>query len=904
MADDGMLMNFDLGDAPLITQTSFKGGRWRDRLSAKKSQKFHETKGAAGPRTPREPGPRDLRPPASREIFRQVERAPEHEEYIGNSVPGRAPKRQRVDHNREIDGRNAVSASMMTGKLPAGSFGNIGGGNKKKFDDDEPPAKQFVVPVTTHTAPTYISGKLPPGSINLAVKNKKRFEDDMEVVAEPENFVPATKNYSAGKLPSGSIASGRPAGPGGKPAQIISSLFSFNPESKTKFEAPVEEVEEARPSNAPLSDEASTFVNMGVSKRLALHLSTKLEMKAPTAIQKAAVPQLISSDDDAFIQAETGSGKTLAYLLPIVERIMAMTAKDESNPDVASNQGQINRSSGVFAIVLAPTRELCKQIATVLDGLLRCAPWLVGTTVMGGESKSSEKARLRKGVNILVATPGRLSDHLDNTEVLNVSTVRWLVLDEGDRLMELGFEEEIKSIVERIGRRALAGIAANKGVKNGLPRRRVTVLCSATMKMNVQKLGEISLKDAVHIQAEASEDEATKASNDKEGVEDIAFSAPAQLKQAYTIVPAKLRLVTLTALLKRTFARRGSVMKAIIFISCADSVDFHFSLFSHPPPTTAPADSNPPALPDLPVNDQIKETLAWASTIQPSDNSNPILMHKLHGSLPQPVRTATLKSFSTTTHPSILICTDVASRGLDLPNIDYVIEYDAPFSKEDHLHRVGRTARAGNAGRACIFLMPGEEEGYISILASGYRQGQKALTHHTAEDLLRKGFGGTGHEWEERATAFQLDIEQYILNSPKYLEMARRGFQSYIRAYATHVAEERSIFDLKAVHLGHLAKAFGLRDKPGSIRIPGARPGKVTTADRKVAERKKARAAKDAREGKVADVGDVAPEGQMARQKRLRERDTIKEVDVNDAARRMKMKLKEHMAGASEFNIG
>lgn len=893
MADDGMLMNFELGDAPLTSTASFKGGRWKDRLSAKKAAAYRLKKSSEGPRLDRPPP----RAPPVREIFNQQERPSISEEYIGDNQSVRPPKRQRVE--REVAGRNAQSASMMTGKLPPGSI-NVIGNKKMTFGDEEP---EISAPLTSHNAPakTYISGKLPPGSIAGASKNKKKFDDD-----ESESFVPATRNnastYTSAKASSGNSTGGGPRpGPGGKPAQIISSLFSFNPESKTKLAEKDEEVEEAKPSNAPLDDELSTFTNMGVSTRLASHLATKLNIKGPTGIQKAAVPQLISDDSDAFIQAETGSGKTLAYLLPIVERIMALSAN-------ASKEDQIGRKSGVFAIVLAPTRELCKQISTVLDGLLRCAHWLVGTTVMGGESKNSEKARLRKGVNILIATPGRLADHLDNTEVLNVNTVRWLVLDEGDRLMELGFEEEIKGIVEKIGRRALAGIAANKGLKNGLPSRRVTVLCSATMKMTVQKLGEISLKDAVHIKADPSDEDVVQSKEDGTEAVNAAFSAPAQLKQAYGIVPAKLRLVTLTALLKRTFARRGSVMKAIIFISCADSVDFHFSLFSHPPTTTSTDESaDPPAaLPPLPADPLLKETVSWASTIQPADNSNPLLLHKLHGSLSQPLRTATLKSFKDSTCPSILICTDVASRGLDLPNIDYVIEYDPPFSKEDHLHRVGRTARAGKDGRAMIFLLPGEEEGYIPILASGYRLGTKALTAHSADDLLRKGFGGTGHEWEERATNYQLELEQYILASPKYLEMARRGFQSHIRAYATHVADERSIFDMKAVHLGHLAKAFGLRDKPGSIRVPGARPGKVTTADRKVAERKKARAAKDAASGsgKIREE-DKVPEGEMVRKRRARERELGNTaVNGDDAAKRMRAKMREHMSAGAEFNIG
>lgn len=190
-------------------------------------------------------------------------------------------------------------------------------------------------------------------------------------------------------------------------------------------------------------------------------------------------------------------------------------------------------------------------------------------------------------------------------------------------------------------------------------------------------------------------------------------------------------------------------------------------------------------------------------------------------------------------------------------------------------------------------MLPGDEEEYVSILASGYRDGKKSLTHNTAEELLRKGFGGTGHEWEERATEWQLEVERWTLESPKYLEMARRGFQSHIRAYATHVANERHIFNMQTLHLGHLAKAFALRDKPGSIKVPGLRPTKMTKADRSVAARK----------AKRGEVEDKAPDGERIRKQRKMELD-LPTVDGNEAAKRMKMKMREHMASATEFNIG
>ena len=861
MADDGMLMNFEIGDAPLVAKETFHGGPWKARLAAKKFA--------------RRPVIRNPQMSSVREIFNERRHDTGVEDYIGPGSMERSPKRQRVEQN---SGRGTNTTAVISGKLPPGNI-NIGGSRDTSTRDKARPA--------------FVSGKLPPGSIKINGARDASIQEDSR---------PA---FVSGKLPAGSIQTGATRqnskkvfsttdedhnhgsmesrirnATGGKPAQVISSLFSFNPSSKTKFEEPQEVAEPAKPSNAPLTQEMATFAALGLSQRLAAHLSTKLEMKAPTGIQKAAIPQLTGDDSDAFIQAQTGSGKTLAYLLPIVERIISMSSKDV----------QVHRDSGLFAIVLAPTRELCKQIAAVLEKILRCAPWIVGTTVIGGESKQSEKARLRKGVNILIATPGRLADHLDNTEVLKVNTVRWLVLDEGDRLMEMGFEEEITAIVKKIEQRALVVDETNEREVKALPSRRVTVLCSATMKMDVQRLGEISLKDAVHIQAEHSDIELANTDAERKELEDKAFSAPAQLKQTYAIVPAKLRLVTLMAILKHTFSRQGPVMKAIVFMSCADSVDFHFFLLGQSFPSSKTGEQEG-QLPEVAKSALTKDTVSYGSAF--SNNSNPVILHRLHGSLAQNIRTATLKSFVESKDPCLLICTDVASRGLDLPNVDSVIEYDPPFSADDHLHRIGRTARAGRDGRALIFLLPGDEEQYVTILASSYRDGKKSLIYNSADDLVRKGFGGVGREWEERATEWQLEVERWTLGSPKYLEMARRGYQSHIRAYATHIAEERHIFNMQTLHLGHLAKAFALRDKPGSIKVPGLRPEKMTKADRSVAARK----------AKRGETEEKAPEGERARKQRKMDLD-LPDVDRNDAAKRMKKKMLEHMSGANEFNIG
>ncbi|OTB10034.1 hypothetical protein K445DRAFT_323427 [Daldinia sp. EC12] len=690
-----------------------------------------------------------------------------------------------------------------------------------------------------------------------------------------------TFDYGNGQSDKISNTGARTASASTKPGGITSRLFTSNPTPRTVFEEPAEDVEPAKPSNAPLSEEAENFHALGLSPRIAQHLSSKLEMKAPTSIQKNSIPPLIKDDSDAFLQAETGSGKTLAYLLPIVQRIMNLSHRE----DGSATGTRIHRDSGLFAIVLAPTRELCKQIATVLEKVLRCAPWIVSTTVIGGESKKSEKARLRKGVNILIATPGRLADHLDNTKVLDVGTVRWLILDEGDRLMEMGFEEELKSIVGKIRKEELKKSNKEGVTLAALPQRRVTVLCSATMKMNVQRLGEISLQDAIHVTASKSESDGDAAVE----ANDAAFSAPSQLKQSYAVVPAKLRLVTLIALLKSAFARKGSVMKAIVFISCADSVDFHFDLLRSSP-------SHPPSDESSLTRDTVSDAAYITSPANPD-----ITLLKLHGSLQQPVRTATLTSFRTSKNPCVLITTDIASRGLDVPAVDLVIEYDPAFSVEDHVHRIGRTARAGRPGKATLFLQPGCEEGYVELLKSS-----SALVPQSYESTLQKGFvtpitlpkSDQTSELQtlvsdrqtpnSRAEALQLHLEQRLLASAKdggnskLLDAARQAFRSHIRAYATHVRDERVYFDITQLHLGHTAKSFGLREAPGGI---GGGPSRRTI---KPGQQKKTGSGQ--KKGDDSDREDGAGAGAGA-------------VD-EDAARRMRMKMKQVMSAAGEFNIG
>ncbi|CEH13885.1 dead-domain-containing protein [Ceraceosorus bombacis] len=762
---------------------------------------------------------------------------------------------------------------------------------------------------------------------------------------------------SASARPQGSqlgSGAGRPGG--GSGAGIVSSLFtgdaSSGPNGHT-FAEGTTPVRNARPTNAPL--DSSTFSGLALDPLIVRHLSGRMDIGSrPTAIQRTALPALMSSSSsseafptydkatakDVLIHAQTGSGKTLAYLLPILQSLLPLCA------DAAS---WIDRNVGTLAIVLAPTRELARQIYEVAEKLLalhlsarsgdrtddreaaamageeavegvqdpsrRRTRWIVPGLLSGGSTKNHEKSKLRKGLPIIVATPGRLLDHLQNTSTLDVGRLQWLVLDEADRLLEMGFKETLDAILRALdGRRRLAReTARNVMLENGgaandeptdamgiqwwkAPRR--TVLCSATLDENVQVLAGTALVTPIVVRALADGYEPKDASAPlairsvstsseadlvaiakTEAQPQATLSAPAQLRQHFVITPTKQRLVMLLALLRKAISSATSTdgtpaatRRVIVFMSCTDSVDLHWNAMGG-------------------VNMDTQDGAEERSTTE-SDAGTPnsivgqtcqllpdARVYRLHGSMPQADRILSLRTFSKNApsnggacKASILLCTSVAARGLDLPDVGTVIQLDPPTDSgaDEYLHRIGRTARAGRNGQSWLMLLPHERE-IVSRLEENMRSGdakfkdaQKHLHEADPRSTLRNGFGGRGDEYEARATDAQLAFERWVMSSEKASTMARSAFMSHIRAYATHPASNKDIFSIGALQLGHLAKAFALREAPATIKAKARSSGsasKLNTSKKRKLEVKEEAHRKDKIQKMQQKAQDLAKSG-------------------------------------------
>lgn len=614
------------------------------------------------------------------------------------------------------------------------------------------------------------------------------------------------------------------------------------------------------------ADQATScpFQKKGVHSNLATALTStdgKFRLKQPTIVQSrslaALLPKVNSSkgskkrggknslQQNLFIQSETGSGKTLAYLLPILQQL----AVDSTTNRLKKVDRQIG---GTRCIILCPTRELATQTYTMCNNLCTKAyPWLVPGCFSGGEKRKSEKARLRKGISILIATPGRLLDHVNKTESLLVALkgkLEWFVGDEADRLLDAGLGGQVEQIMQHL--RSNQPGAGPK--RDGVTWR--SVLVSATVTPEMEGLARTVLGGDGWEWARGHKNgkKFDQLLNEDNGADDVAIdieandanneldnAAPRQLAQLYMVVSAKLRLSSLIAFLA---ARASAGERTVVFLSTCDSVDYHHALFT----------SMESILGDESQRDKDNNSSSCNGIF---GKSCPI--YKLHGDIPHTKRISTLKAFSEDTKSAILLATDVAARGLNFPQLDWIVQYDPPCETKDYVHRAGRSARAGQAGHALLFLLPSERQ-YVEVLQLRGLNGISALSLSSTLTAAANLCLGITQEGESRArgntfsdgrgeaftTAIQTRLEETVLQDdveyrasiekkfkgdPKQrrkakkeavgplLEGARKAFSAFVRAYPAKEKAVKHIFNARALHLGHIARSLALKDTPKMV---------------------------------------------------------------------------------------
>ncbi|ATZ55005.1 Bcrrp3 [Botrytis cinerea B05.10] len=398
---------------------------------------------------------------------------------------------------------------------------------------------------------------------------------------------------------------------------------SPEPIEDTEDNRVIEETEEAEEDDAPKS-----FKDLGIVDSLCEACDT-LGYKAPTPIQRESIPLALQGRDLIGL-AETGSGKTAAFALPILQALL-----DKPQP--------------LFGLVLAPTRELAYQISQQFEALgsvirVKCA------VIVGGMDMVPQSIALGKKPHIIVATPGRLLDHLENTKGFSLRSLKYLVMDEADRLLDLDFGPILDKILKV------------------LPRERRTYLFSATISSKVESLQRASLKDPLRVSISSNK-----------------YQTVSTLIQNYIFIPLIHKDTYLIYLLNE-FAGQS----AIIFTRTVNETQRIAILL---------------------------RTLGFGAI-------------PLHGQLSQSSRLGALNKFRAGSR-EILVATDVAARGLDIPSVDVVLNYDVPQDSKTYIHRVGRTARAGKSGHAISVVTQYDLEIFMRIEAA---LGKKQVEYPTVKD--------------------------------------------------------------------------------------------------------------------------------------------------------------------------
>ncbi|RMZ82610.1 hypothetical protein DV738_g1670, partial [Chaetothyriales sp. CBS 135597] len=473
-----------------------------------------------------------------------------------------------------------------------------------------------------------------------------------------------------------------------------------------------------------------------------------LGLERMTPVQASTIP-LFMGHKDVVVEAVTGSGKTLSFLIPVVERLLRI---DEPIP-----------KHHVGAIIISPTRELASQIHSVLLSLLnfhgpsaaaiqRLVPTetdeltptdglesypkgtlkVVPQLLLGGSTTAAQDLStfLQASPNILIGTPGRLLEILSSPYVhCPQSSFEVLVLDEADRLLDLGFKEDLTKLLNR------------------LPKQRRTGLFSASVSEAVDQIIRVGLRNPVRIAVRVKS--ATGALDKR---------TPASLQMTYLVTPPSHKWPQLASLLASI---TPTPLRTIVYLSTCAAVDYYQSL-----------------LPSI---------LPSGMTLIP-----------LHGKHPSNVRQKNFMKFTNSASPALLLTTDVAARGLDIPSVDLVVQIDPPSDPKAFLHRCGRAGRAGRRGLSVIFLTPGREEDYVSFLE--VRKTPIEPFHNVASIA--------DNEAENTRQIFV----KLVLADRALHDKAQRAFVSWVRSYSKHQAS--SIFRVADIDWVGQARSWALLKLP------------------------------------------------------------------------------------------
>lgn len=477
-----------------------------------------------------------------------------------------------------------------------------------------------------------------------------------------------------------------------------------------------------------------------------------------TPVQAATIPLFLQNKDVA-VQAVTGSGKTLAFLIPTVERI-----RKRVSPYSKSQIG---------ALILSPTRELALQTWTVCSELcktMKMAPPLL--LVGGGSSGKSSGANHRpvtedlksfrkEGNDIVIGTPGRMEDILTRYNVLDVSELDILILDEADVLLfgKTVMDPTIATILNRLPKMRRTGIfsatttfTSNKSIKPLLQRAGMRNPVLINVQVAANPGADTSPSKGDESSSHAKDKALTKSSGSKQS--SGSTYTPTSLTNYYLVTNLEEKISRLVAFLQ---SHRNE--KTIVFFLTCACVDFYGSA--------------------------LKQLLDKSKTKKQNNkigDDASVTIELLHGKLVQKRREKAMERFRESKSGGALFATDVAARGLDVSDIDWVVQVDAPQDPSQFIHRVGRSARAGRQGSSLLFLAD-KEESYVDLLGNR----QVALHELPETEVCRRDIGDDGSLSSDTIDDFLPKIRDLVLKDRDYLEKGTKAFTSYIRGYKEHV---------------------------------------------------------------------------------------------------------------------